>query len=497
MGATEQEPATNVLDPLVIRARGRVGQVLKEKWRLDVLLGVGGMAAVYAATHRNGSRVAVKILHSELTVNPEVCKRFLREGYAANSVGHDGVVRVSDDDIAEDGSAFLVMDLLDGETLEDRRTRFAGRLGEDDVLSIADQLLDVLVAAHAKGVVHRDLKPENLFLTRSGQLRVLDFGIARIRELSNTRATKTGAAMGTPSFMAPEQARALWDQVDARSDLWAVGATMFALLSGREVHQGRTANEVLIAAATQPAPPLASLLPSVSPSVARVVDKALAFEREHRWLDASRMQEAVRAAYHDRHGASIATAAKLTVPPTVKNRTLPVTALEPVVPRAPTTGQPVATSRPGVSRPGASQPAAWIVSRLSSRPAVLGLSIGGAVLAGLIGVAVALLSSGSKTAAPPASLASAPSATALGAQAVSGTSSTLQAPPPIASPASEPSAPPAVAATDLPEAPATVAATPKPTPKAPPLATANAAAVTAAAPKVKASCTPPYTLDSR
>src|SRR5580700_4337015 len=109
-----------MLDPLVMRARARVGSVLHSKWRLDVLLGVGGMAAVYAATHRNGSRAAVKVLHSELLVNEEARRRFVREGYAANKVGHEGAVKVLDDDIAEDGSLFLVTELLDGETLEDR-----------------------------------------------------------------------------------------------------------------------------------------------------------------------------------------------------------------------------------------------------------------------------------------------------------------------------------------------------------------------------------------
>jgi serine/threonine protein kinase len=129
--ADDSEAVTQFLDPMLLRARARVGTVLREKWRLDALLGFGGMAAVYSATHRNGSRVAVKILHPELSINAQVKTRFLREGYVANSVGHDGAVRVTDDDTADDGSAFLVMDLLDGETLEDRRMRFGGRLSED------------------------------------------------------------------------------------------------------------------------------------------------------------------------------------------------------------------------------------------------------------------------------------------------------------------------------------------------------------------------------
>src|SRR6202044_2927349 len=114
------------------------------KWRLDTLLGVGGMAAVYAATHRNGSRAAVKLLHAELSINPHVRTRFLREGYVANTVGHDGAVKVIDDDVAEDGSLFLVSELLDGETLEERRLRMGGHLTQDEVLSIVDHLFAVV-----------------------------------------------------------------------------------------------------------------------------------------------------------------------------------------------------------------------------------------------------------------------------------------------------------------------------------------------------------------
>ena len=337
---------TEFLDPLVIRAKARRGQILHGKWRLDVLLGVGGMAAVYAATHRNGSRAAVKVLHAELSASDEVLGRFMREGYAANSVGHDGVVKVLDDDVAEDGSRYLVTELLDGETLEDRRVRTGGRLGEDEVLSVADLLLDVLAAAHAKGVFHRDIKPANIFLTRSGKLRVLDFGIAHLREFSTgTMVTKAGAAMGTPAFMSPEQARGLWSEVDGRSDIWSVGATMWQAITGTFVHAGRTTNEELLSAMSRPAPPIESVLPTLSRAVARVVDRALAFEREQRWLDARRMQEAVRRAYYDRHGAEITTAPRVTVPETVPDRTVATSTPGSVrAPRPATTGRPVARS---------------------------------------------------------------------------------------------------------------------------------------------------------
>jgi serine/threonine protein kinase len=333
---------TEILDPQIMRARARVGSVLHSKWRLDVLLGVGGMAAVYAATHRNGSRAAIKLLHPELSINHQARTRFQREGYVANAVGHEGVVRVTDDDIAEDGSAFLVMELLDGETLENRRIRCCGQLEEDEVLWLADQLLDVLVAAHAKGVIHRDLKPDNVFVTRAGQVKLLDYGIARLREVtSKSTATLSGATMGTPAFMPPEQARGLWDEVDGRSDLWALGATMFNLLTGRVVHEGRSANEQLFFAMTKEPPPLESVLPSATPAVCHLVNRALAFEKDRRWRDAGRMQEALRSAYNDRFGKPVTTSPHLVVPPSVPNRTLADSTVTAVGPRLPTTGEAV------------------------------------------------------------------------------------------------------------------------------------------------------------
>jgi serine/threonine-protein kinase len=455
------DDVTRLTDPMVMRAQTRVGQVLKEKWRLDVLLGVGGMAAVFAATHRNGSRVAIKILHAELSTHHQVRTRFLREGYVANAVGHDGAVRVTDDDVAEDGSAFLVMELLDGETLEDRRVRCGGRLDEDEVLSVADQLLDVLIAAHAKTVVHRDLKPDNIFVTRAGQVKLLDYGIARLREVtSKSTATVSGATMGTPAFMPPEQARGLWDEVDGRSDLWAVGATMFNLLTGQMVHEGRTANEQLLHAMTKEPAPLESMLPNASPSVSHLVNRALSFEKDRRWPDAQRMQEAVRHAYYDRFGKPITTSPRLVVPESVPNRTLadsPVAAGA-MVPRLPTTGRPVAGTGPGASPPRAG---------LSMR-AVVGLVLGGAGVLGAAILAAALVARGGDPASAPA-----PAASAIAPMA-----------PPAAStmPSSAPAPLPEVAATDLPVA---SAAKPAPAPSASPAVTprrTSAPAVPAAAP---------------
>jgi serine/threonine-protein kinase len=287
-------------DPLIVAAEERIGRVLSGKWRLDRLLGVGGMAAVYEATHRNGKRVAVKMLHAAWATAAEAKQRFLQEAYAANAVRHEGVVSVIDDGETEEGETYLLMDLLLGETLEARWMRCGQRLPLSEVLATAETILEVLGAAHAAGIVHRDIKPENVFVTDGGAIKVLDFGIAYVRELAGAaRRTQTGSTMGTPAFMAPEQARGRWDEVDARSDVWAVGAVMFSLLSGRCVHEGETANEVLLAAMTQQAPPLAEGCPDVPPEVAAVVDRALSFERDARWPDAAQMLAALRDAVAD------------------------------------------------------------------------------------------------------------------------------------------------------------------------------------------------------
>ncbi len=286
-------------DP-VVQARARVGQTLNGKWTLDGLLGVGGMAVVYAATHRNRKRAAIKMLHPTLSALPDMRERFLREGYVANSVGHEGVVRVDDDDVTEDGTAYIVMELLEGEAIDFRADRKGGLLDAVEVLSIADQVLDVLVSAHEAGVIHRDLKPDNLFLHKNGQLKLLDFGIARLKEVNAPdTTTRTGSLMGTPAFMAPEQARGRWNDVDARTDLWAVGAIMFTLLTGRHVHDAETANEALALAITKPAPKIGSLHPAIPGSVANVVDKALSYDKGDRYQDARSMQAAVQQAYQD------------------------------------------------------------------------------------------------------------------------------------------------------------------------------------------------------
>lgn len=149
---------------LSARAEARVGQTLRGKWRVDRLIDVGGMGAVYAGTHRNGRRAALKVLHPQFSLDPEVRRRFLREGYVANKIDHPGALAILDDDVAEDGSPFLVMELLQGESLSGWLRRAGGKLAAVEAVAVAGQVLEVLDLAHGHGILHRDIKPGNIFI---------------------------------------------------------------------------------------------------------------------------------------------------------------------------------------------------------------------------------------------------------------------------------------------------------------------------------------------
>lgn len=351
-------------------ARARLGTVLKKKWHLDQLLGVGGMAAVYAATHRNKKRVAIKMLHAELSQDEAIRKRFLREGYIANSVAQRGAVGVDYDDVTEDGLAFLVMELLDGETIDHRWRRKEKALSPQEALSLVDQLLDTLSAAHAQGIIHRDLKPENMFLTRDGTVKVLDFGIARVRELSTPQTTLAGSAMGTPAFMAPEQARGRWQDVDGRTDLWAVGATLYTLITGKFVHAGENAQETLALAATRPARSIAERMPALHPSLIAFIDKALSYDMAARFPDAASMQHALRLTYAQLEGNQSDAAMRYAIPDLQsmpRTHAITVRNLKPPS-RLTMSGQPTTRSIPA----GAGRPGSTLTGMLSEALTVIG-----------------------------------------------------------------------------------------------------------------------------
>ena len=271
----------------------RLGTTVRDKWTLERILGVGGMAAVYVGLHRIGRRDALKILHPEAAKRKDVCQRFEREAKAVNSFRHPNVVEIRDIDVTEDGAPFLVMELLDGESLLDRVERLR-TIPLADVLAYADQTLDVLAAAHPQGIIHRDIKPANLYLLRDGRLKVLDFGLTRLVDPDGTNAwTQTAAALGTTPYTAPEQARGR--HIDGRADLFSVGATMFRLLTGRRIHDGATDFDLLMKMAKECAPRIASVLPGLPHDVCHLIDRALAFDRDRRYADAASMLADVRA----------------------------------------------------------------------------------------------------------------------------------------------------------------------------------------------------------
>jgi serine/threonine protein kinase len=272
----------------------RVGTLIREKWTLVRLLGVGGMAAVYVGVHRIGRRDAIKILHPEAAKSKEVCLRFEREAQAVNRFRHPGAVEIRDIDVTEDGAPFLVMELLAGESVGDRVQR-TGKLPVGEVLRVAEQVLDCLTEAHEQGIIHRDIKPANLFITTEGRLKVLDFGLARMHEVgfNGSLLTKEGTTLGTTPYMPPEQARGR--SIDERADLFATGATMFRLLTGRYLHEANGAFDLLMKMGRDQAPPLATVGPLLPENICMVVDRALAFDRERRYPDARSMLADVRA----------------------------------------------------------------------------------------------------------------------------------------------------------------------------------------------------------
>ncbi|MGO9711583.1 MAG: protein kinase domain-containing protein [Polyangiaceae bacterium] len=380
-------PPPAFADPIRSRAERRIGSTLCGRYRIGRLIGIGGMAAVYASRHRNGHEVAIKILHERLSMDPESERLFRREALLSNQIRSPGIVPVIDDDVSEDGCVFLVMPLLEGETLRARAASSGGKLPIVEVVSVAHHVLSTLEKAHAAKIVHRDIKPENIFLSRDGGVLVLDFGIARFFEVGESTSTRSGRAVGTPAFMSPEQALGRVNEVDGRTDVWAVGATMFALLSGKHVHQGATAGETLVLAATRPPPRLGELASNVPAPLCAVVDRALAFSRAERWPTAAAMNAALVAAYEESSGRPASSLRMPSTPLSVSVDELHSARTEVPVFFAPK-GEHVEPPASNGSRPGTDYGAAWkkavakstavaAVARRKARLAVFGLAVFG------------------------------------------------------------------------------------------------------------------------
>lgn len=283
----------------------RSERILADRYWLGRLLGVGATASVFEAVDmKKNRRVAVKRLHRELADNAALREQFLSEAVIANRIHHSGVVRILDVSDGEADPAFLVMELLRGETLEQRCSPLALRMDACEVGAISYEVLDVLSAAHDQGVFHCDIKPSNLFLTNDAAVKLLDFGAARLVDAEDSAAIPT--PVGTPGFMPPEQIVGPVTEIEARSDVWSVGALAYHLLSGRHANDGQTPREMLLLGASSAPPPLASFVPCVGIALARVIDRALCIEKRDRWASARDMQLALAEAYRETFGTDLA-----------------------------------------------------------------------------------------------------------------------------------------------------------------------------------------------
>ncbi|MBW2453052.1 MAG: protein kinase [Deltaproteobacteria bacterium] len=269
------------------------GTVLEGKYRLVRLLGVGGMGSVYEAEHTLISRrVAVKLLLPQLADIPEMAERFLREARSASEIDHENIIGIHDVGRSDDGHLFIVMELLEGKSLRQLLGQ-QRRLDLDRATRITLEVLAGLEAAHEQGTVHRDLKPDNIFLVEGDdggeRVKILDFGISKVKDGdAEGGLTQTGAVLGTPHYMAPEQANGDPD-VDQRIDIWATGVILYEMLSGGRPYEGNSYNRVIAQILVEPPPRLLDVAPAVPASLAQVVDRALAKERDERYADAPSM----------------------------------------------------------------------------------------------------------------------------------------------------------------------------------------------------------------
>ncbi len=282
-GATSTEEATG----LELSGENAIGQILDDRYRIVDLLGEGGMGTVYLAEHTEiGKLVAVKILHLVYSRLPDLLERFRQEARAASRIGHPHIVDVTDSGTTKDGAAYFVMEYLDGVELGSVIEQ-EGALDIRRSLRIGSQICRALAAAHDASIVHRDLKPENVFLTvREGLadfVKVLDFGIAKSTEAEEAREkrlTHPGMAMGTPEYMAPEQAAG--KPADGRSDIYAVGALLYEMLTGTAPYRGANFMEILSKKANEEPSPPRTIRPEMTPEIESLVIRTMSRDPDKR-----------------------------------------------------------------------------------------------------------------------------------------------------------------------------------------------------------------------
>ena len=274
----------------------RVGAVLDGKYELVRLIGQGGMGEVYEGRHRViGRRVAVKFLHGEYAQNPGVALRFENEARAAGGIEHENIAGIYDVGSLPDGTRYLVMEFLDGEDV-DKLLRRDGPLPTARAAFIVIQACRALDVVHQRGIVHRDLKPSNLFLAKRADktdlVKVIDFGIAKLKTSEAHSATKSGTAIGTAHYMSPEQARGE-RSVDTRSDVYSLGVILYELVSGKKPHEGDSLLQILHKVMTQSPVPLEAVRPGLPDGLYGIVRRAMAAQVLERYATVAELGDAL------------------------------------------------------------------------------------------------------------------------------------------------------------------------------------------------------------
>jgi eukaryotic-like serine/threonine-protein kinase len=280
-----------------------IGEIIDEKYKITRLIGEGGMGAVFEGENLLISRrVAIKVLHAAMAMNEQTVERFQREARAAGRIGNDHILEVLDLGKLPNGDHYMVLEYLDGEPLNGRIQRL-GKMSPEQVAPLMTQVLAGLGAAHDAGIIHRDLKPDNLFVLRekAGQkdyVKIIDFGISKFNPLSGDDAqkkmTQTGAIMGTPYYMSPEQARGSLE-ADGRSDLYSIGVIIYEAVTGQVPFDGQTINELMFAIALNDPRPIEEFAPDIDPAFKLIVQKAMNKDKDARYQSAAEFADDLRA----------------------------------------------------------------------------------------------------------------------------------------------------------------------------------------------------------
>lgn len=273
---------------------GWIGRALSGRYQIESLLGQGGMSAVYRGNDPNLRRtVAIKLIHSHLSEEPQFVSRFEEEAAAVAQLKHPNIIQVYDFD--HDGDTYyMVLEFVPGETLQARLRKLNQanrRMALEEVRNVVAGVCDALDYAHRRGMIHRDVKPANIMITPEGQPVLMDFGIAKI--VGGKQHTATGAVIGTAAYISPEQVRG--ESLDSRVDIYALGITLFEMLSGRPPFDGDSAMTVMLKHVNDPVPDLAQIDPSIPRGLVEITMKALEKDRNRRYRTAADMAAALRA----------------------------------------------------------------------------------------------------------------------------------------------------------------------------------------------------------